>query len=130
MATTTLKGIVKEVKPIEFYGEGSQGRRQTLVLFVPGYVDEFGDKKGRDETWGIDIYNKNIEKHNLNSNCVDKRAKIDIYISSSELPKKDSDGVWYAISATLKNIQFSERTDNQNTSDLASSGQDDDDLPF
>lgn len=129
MATTTLKGIVKEIKPVEYYGEGNQGRRQTMVLFVPGYVDEFGDKKGRDETWGIDIYNKNIEKHNLNSNCVDKRAKVEIFVSSTALPKKDSDGVWFAISANLKTIQFSDRPEASQPADVTTNSQDDD-LPF
>lgn len=106
MATTTLKGIVKSVNPVEFYGEGNTGRRQTVVIHVPGYTDSFGIKQGRDETWGIDIFNKKIDEFNLNSNCLQKRAECEVYLKGQEFKKKDGSGNWYAIQATLKSIKL------------------------
>lgn len=127
MATTNLKGIVKDVLPVEFYGDGNTGRRQTLVLFIPGYVDNYGVKKGQDELWGIDIYNKKIDEFGLNSNCVSKRADIEVYVSGKEFDKKDGSGKWYGISATLKSIKLGESVQIPQT---AGSASDDGDLPF
>lgn len=127
MATTTLKGIVKEVKPIEYYGEGNQGRRQTLVLFVPGYVNQYNEKLSQDEIWGIDIFNKKIEEFGLNSNCLSKKADVEVYLSGKEFDKKDGTGKMYAISARLKSIKLGDVVNYQ----METTGETkDDDLPF
>lgn len=128
MATTTLKGIVKEVKPVEYYGEGNQGRRQTLVLFVPGYVNQYQEKLSQDEVWGIDLFNKKIEEFGLNANCLSKKAEVEVYLSGKEFDKKDGSGKMYAISARLKSIKLGEVV-NYHT-ETSNQPKDDDDLPF
>lgn len=109
MASTTLKGIIKEIKPIEYYGEGNTGRRQTMVLFEPGYVNEYGEKKGRDHMWGIDIFNEKIDALALNNNCVDKKATVEVYLGSSEFQKKDGSGNIYIVSVNLKELKLGDR---------------------
>ncbi len=128
MATTTLKGIVKEVKPIEFYGEGNKGRRQTVVLFVPGYVNQYKEKLSQDEIWGIDLFNKKIDDFGLNSNCLSKKAEVEVYLSGKEFDKKDGSGKMYAISARLKSIKLGEQVNYQMES--SNEEPEDDDLPF
>lgn len=128
MATTTLKGIVKEVKPVEYYGEGNQGRRQTLVLFVPGYVNQYQEKLSQDEVWGIDLFNKKIEEFGLNANCLSKKAEVEVYLSGKEFDKKDGSGKMYAISARLKSIKLGEVVNYQ--TETSNQPKDDDDLPF
>ena len=128
MATTTLKGIVKEVKSVEYYGEGNQGRRQTLVLFVPGYVNQYQEKLSQDEVWGIDLFNKKIEEFGLNANCLSKKAEVEVYLSGKEFYKKDGSGKMYAISARLKSIKLGEVVNYQ--TETSYQPKDDDDLPF
>lgn len=106
MATTTLKGIVKDVLPIEYYGETNEGKRQTIVVFVPGYVNGYGEKKSKDEVWGIDIFNNKIEEFGLNSNCISKKVNVEVYLSGREWTKDDKSG--FSISARLKSITLGE----------------------
>lgn|SRR5690606_7518811 len=106
MAITTLKGIVKEVKPIEYYGEGNSGKKQTVVIFIPGYVDQWtGEKKGPDEEWGVDIYNEKIQEHGINLNCVDKKAEVEVRLRGRSYDR-DNGGKGYSIGATLKSIKL------------------------
>lgn len=104
MPKVTLKGIIKDVTPVETYGENNQGRRQAIILFVPGYVDSFGDKRGRDEEWSIDAYNENIDKHGLGTLKAGSRVEVEIWISSREFDKKDGTGKAYITSCNLRSI--------------------------
>ncbi|GGH28414.1 hypothetical protein FAZ19_19820 [Sphingobacterium alkalisoli] len=127
MATTTLKGIVKDVLPVETYNDGT-GRKQTIVLFIPGYVDQWsGEKKGADEEWGVDIFNDNIEKHSLNNNCIDKKAEVEVYLKGKAYDKKDGSGRAFLIGASLKTIKLLESA---GTAFKESATGDDGDLPF
>lgn len=128
MATTTLKGIVREIKPIETYG--TNGRRQTLVLFVPGYINEYQEKITKDEIWGIDLFNKKIDDENLNSNCISKKAEVEVWLSGTEFDKKDGSGKMYAISARLKSIKLGESVINHRSDNSNSGDGDNDGLPF
>lgn len=122
MATTTIRGIVKEVSEIENYSE--TGRRQTLVLFVPGYVNEYQEKIGKDEVWGIDIFNKRIEHFALKANCLSKKAEVEVYLSGREWEKDGKRG--YSISATLKSIKLGDVVQPSTNVDQT----DEDGLPF
>ncbi|MGJ1296525.1 hypothetical protein ACR777_20100 [Sphingobacterium spiritivorum] len=105
MAQLTLKGIVKEVSSVEEYGkESKKGRRQSFILFIPGFVDDFGEKRGSDEEWQIDIFNDNIEKYGLNTNTIDKKVEVDVYISGRSYEKKEG-GKGYAVNVNLKSIK-------------------------
>lgn len=102
MATTSIKGIIKEVSAIENYS--ATGRRQTIVVFVPGYVNEYQEKVGKDEMWGIDIFNNRIDHFGLNQNCINKKAEVDVYLSGREWEKDGKKG--YSVSVTLKSIKL------------------------
>lgn len=119
MATTSLKGIVKEILPVEYYGEGNSFRKQTLVLFIPGYTNQYGEKKGADQTWGIDVHNEKIEEFGLNSNCIGKKADVEAYLTGKEFDKKEQQGKWYAISARLKSIKLGDTVFTQADNDLS-----------
>lgn len=106
MPKVTLKGIIKAVLPVETYGDNNQGRRQSIILFVPGYVDEFGDKRGRDEAWSIETFNDGIEKHGLSNIQQGSRAEVEFYINSREFDKKDGTGKTYMTSSSVRNIKI------------------------
>lgn len=109
MAITTLKGIVKELRPIETYGESSNpGKKQTVVIFIPGYTDQWtGEKKGPDEEWGIDIFNEKIQEHGLNVNCVDKKVELEVRLRGRSYDRTDG-GKGFSIGATLRSIKILE----------------------
>jgi len=118
MATTTLKGIVKHVLPIETYGDGA-GRKQTIVVFIPGYVDQWtGEKKGADEEWGIDLFNKNIDEYKLGRDAVDRKVEAEVYLKGRSYDRADGKK-GYSIGATLKSIRL-----------LEHAGTNFDDIPF
>lgn len=114
MAKIILKGIVKRVMPAVNYGSGSQaGRRQSVILFVPGYTDEFGDKKGQDEEWQLDIFNEKIEKLALNTNLHEKRVEAVVYVNSRKFQKRDTGEDMWMMSANLGSLKLHETTANQ-----------------
>lgn len=128
MAITKLRGIVKDVQPIETYGElSNQGKKQTIVIFVPGYVDPLTqEKRSPDEEWGVDIFNAQIEKFGLNVNSVDKIVEAEIVLRGRSYDRREG-GKGYSINATLKDIKIG-NTANTSFKEHASAG--DDDLPF
>lgn len=106
MAKIELKGIVKSVSQIENIGKDSATRKQSLILFVPGYHDEFGDQKGKDEEWRLDVFNKKIDDLNLNSNVIDKRVRCIIYLNSQRVEGKEPNAPeMYFINANLSDMK-------------------------
>lgn len=123
MPKATLKGIIQEVTPVETYGTDNQGRRQSIILFVPGYVDQFGDKKGADEHWSIDAYNDKIEAHGLATLQKESRVEVEFYISSRQYDRKDGAGKGYMVSNRLASVTVV-------AAPKPTAGVDEDGLPF
>lgn len=123
MAKFNLKGIVKRVMPVANYGSGdSAGRRQSVILFVPGYVDQFGDKKGQDEECQLDIFNDKIDKMGLNTNLHEKRVEVLVYVDSRKFQKRDTGEDMWMISARLGDLRLHEPNANQNNQSNGSGG--------
>ncbi len=98
-----LKGIVTAISAIATFAKNNT-RNQCLDLHCPGYVDEYGDKKSRDEDWTIEIFNDRIEKANLQPTDIGRKAIVTVYIGSratviNGIPRN-------IISATLSEIKF------------------------
>lgn len=107
MAKIELRGIVKEVTKVEHIGAGGQTRKQSLILFVPGYVDQFGEKRGEDEEWSLDIFNNKIEQFALNDNLIDKKVVCIVYVNS-RCVKLDDGREFYNVNSNLANISLFE----------------------
>ena len=64
-----IKGIGKVITPVVTrIGAGKNGadvRKQSLVVTVRGYRDEFGQQLGKDEDFELQLFNDKIEKYNL-----------------------------------------------------------------
>jgi hypothetical protein len=89
MAKVELKGRIESVGKIEMLGENNT-RVQQVVVMVPGYVDGFGDKKGKDEYWQLAVMGDNIEKFDIgNKNTDSRKAKITAFINSKVWYKKE-----------------------------------------
>lgn len=107
MAKIELKGIVKGVTEVQNVGKDGATRKQSIILFVPGYRDEFGDQKGEDEEWKLDMFNKRIDDIGANSNLIDKRVKCIVYINSSKVIGKEGETLHF-VNTNLGKIQLAE----------------------
>ncbi|MDB4919827.1 hypothetical protein [Mucilaginibacter sp.] len=122
MAKLELKGIVTDVFPVETVGQ-NQTRKQSLILTVPGYVDEYGDKKGEDELWRLDAIGDKIDALNMPA-ANGKKAKISVFINSKKISKADGSPM-YIINVNINKIELA-----ANQASNAAAAPAADDLPF
>lgn len=127
-----LKGILKDTGNIDFVGNNNTPK-QVIVVFVPGYRDEFGEQKNKDEYWQIDVIGQRVERYNINEAWLNKKVELSIYISGNQFERKDGSGFGYSYNDNLAEIkQVVPVSSGQNTAPVdanAAPGQDDD-LPF
>lgn len=107
MAKIELRGIVKEITEIENVGKEGTTRKQSLILFVPGYVDQFGEKMGDDEEWSLDIFNKKVDQLALNDNLLDKKVVCTVYVSSRYFKTTEGKEL-YIVNSNLADIKLFE----------------------
>jgi len=122
MATTSFKGIVEKTE-ISNYGEGERtGKRQSIVVMVPGYVDGYGEKKSADEKFQIDQFNDNIEKNPITVDDIGRKIDVEVYLKGREFDRKDGEGKGYAVGLNIKSFKLGDR--------VKVATEQDDDLPF
>lgn len=90
MAKVTLKGKIYAVYSSEKIGTGEKETvKQTFIFLVPAWKDGFGDTKGKDEFWEIDIIgDDNIKKYGITADMENRNAVIDLYLNSNTIPAK------------------------------------------
>lgn len=110
MAKLQLKGILGSVSAVYEVGTEKKILKQSFTLLVPGYVDQFGDKKGNDEWWKIDIIGQDaIDKFRLpQSENLGKKAICDLWINSSYVEAKNDKPEMFFIQAVLSGLTFKE----------------------
>lgn len=124
MATTSFKGIVESVEN-SIYGEGvNAGKRQSIVVLVPGWVDGYGEKKGTDEKFLVDQFNDNIAKNPVSSDDIGRKIDVDVYLKGREFDRRDGNGKGYSVSMNVKSLKLGDRVHS------APVEQNDDPLPF
>jgi hypothetical protein len=111
MAKIELRGIVKEVTEIENVGKDGTTRKQSLILFVPGFVNDFQEKIGDDEEWKLDLFNKRIDTLALNNNLIDKKVVCTVYVNS-DFVKMDDGREFYRVNSNLGDIKLFESPHN------------------
>lgn len=111
MAKIELKGFFVSITPALRVGQNDT-LLQKFVFKVPGYTDSFGDKKGQDEYWEIQVFGDSVAKHNLTADLEEKKAKLTVFINSkyiagkaAENPKDAPKPDMYIINATLHEFQ-------------------------
>lgn len=90
MAKIQLKGKVFAVYTPEVVGTGDKTlKKQTIIFLVPAWKDQFGDEKGRDEYWEVDIIgDDNIAKFAIVQEYEGRNAVADLYLNSNTIPAK------------------------------------------
>ncbi|MDX3913804.1 MAG: hypothetical protein QHC79_09710 [Pseudosphingobacterium sp.] len=104
MAKITLKGIVQRVGKVETVGQNNETRKQSIIITVPAYVDAFGDKRGSDEEWSLDLLNDRIEQFNLSTALHGKKVVVEAYVGSQKISKSDGSEMYF-INARLGKIE-------------------------
>ncbi|MGJ1376466.1 hypothetical protein [Sphingobacterium multivorum] len=108
MATTSFKGIVEKTE-ISNYGEGEKaGKRQSIVVMVPGWTDSYGEKKGPDEKFQIDQFNDNIEKNPITTSDIGRKIDVEVYLKGREFDRNDG-GKGYAVGLNIKSFKLGDR---------------------
>lgn len=79
-----LKGFVEEVTPVvRKESAGKTTLVQALIVKVPGYTDQFGDKKGEDKLWQFTLFNEAIKKNALAENVfAGQKVRVEGYLDS------------------------------------------------
>lgn len=109
MAKLELKGTITNVGAVEQVGL-KEMNKQLIVLSVPAYTDSFGDKKGNDEDWLLEIIGDNVYNLSLTEQHIGKRVKCTVFVesrlvtlaSTTITPEKK----FYQISAKLWKTEF------------------------
>jgi hypothetical protein len=123
MAKVELKGFLLRVSNVETVGE-KQTQKQSILMKIPGYVNQFQEKVGEDEIWQIDLFNKAIDKFNLHTRHQGKKVKASVFINSRPWESKDGKK-GYILNANLGSLEFLESVETP-----AAPAPVDDDLPF
>ena len=89
MAKIEMKGFFEAVEKEEVFGE-KKTRVQKVIFMVPGYTDQFGDKKSDNEYWEISVMGDKIDALDLNNKITDSRkAKVFCFVNSKIWFKKE-----------------------------------------
>lgn len=102
-----IKGFVKSVGPVISKTAADRSKfhyEQSILILIPGYVDQFGDKKGEDEIWEFKIFNDAIDKHNLHATIEGRKAVVDGYLNSRAFKKNGVEA--YALNLRLADIKL------------------------
>jgi hypothetical protein len=93
----------------ELFGET---RVQKFVFLVPGYVDSFGDKKGKDEFWELSIMGDRIDEFKLPKTILESfKAKVTCYINSKlwyqkeDIQREKPQFSIYAVVAKIEHVK-------------------------
>jgi hypothetical protein len=127
-----LKGFLQEVGPLEEFGV-NKTLKQRITLFVPGWVNEFGEKKGKDNQWDIDIFGADaIDRHNVQDRHVGAKVEVEVYIASTYYQSQSSGWTGCIVNVNLKSFKVLEAAPEKGAPvevQIKPSGEDDD-LPF
>lgn len=89
MAKITMKGFFEAIGKDEVFGEKGT-RVQKVIFMVPGFVDQFQEKKGKDERWELAVMGDKIDELDLNKKISDSRkAEVICFVNSKVWYKTD-----------------------------------------
>ncbi len=97
-----FKGILQEFMPIK---ELEKGVVTELIFFKPGYVNEFGDKVGKDEFIPVTVFADKMDDLKAYTGLKDKKCEVSGYLHGRSFEKKDGTGQGFALSLNLKEVK-------------------------
>jgi len=113
MPKIQLNGFLQEISNVQFVGANGTPK-QEIILLVPGFTNNFGEKIGQDDLWKISILGESIDKFNLYERHAGSKVKTEVYISSRQYTSKKDNTIGYMVNVNLASIEF--LTSNQRAS--------------
>lgn len=98
----SFKGIFKKRTKLE---PMQRGFMAEVLIVKPGYTDEFGEKKGKDDYFTLKQFADNQSELDFNG-YVGKKVEVKGYLSGREFTT--SDGMGYANNLLLKEVSIIE----------------------
>lgn len=132
MAKISLKGWLVNVGDLVEVG-ANRTIKQSVIIKVPGWVDQFGEKKGRDEYWEADMLNDAIDKFNIRDHQKNAKVEVELYVNSSWYENKETGKTGCIVNVRLASIKFLDnvaKTEAPAPVDVSAVPGEDDDLPF
>ncbi|MBO9671994.1 MAG: hypothetical protein J7577_01010 [Sphingobacteriaceae bacterium] len=106
MAKLQLNGFLEEVGGIHFVGTSGTTAKQLIVVRVPAWTNQFGEKQGEDELWQISLIGTAVDKFNIHNNRVGAKVKTEVYIRSNQYQSKKDQSIGYMVNINLASIEF------------------------
>lgn len=99
MAKLLLEGTIIEVLPIVLVGENNT-QKQSVVIKVDGYKDEWSGKEGKAEYWELSALGDKIAQLELTKELEGKKAIFRTFINSNLVITKEGNNI-YPINCNL-----------------------------
>jgi hypothetical protein len=107
MAKVMLKGWFDQILSPKKVGENNDIDVQEVVFVVPGFVDGFGDKKGKDSPWLIQIFgDEAIKKFALTDKNEKQKAEISIFMDGFCSQKDKDKAPYFGYTAKLAELKL------------------------
>ena len=107
MAKIELKGTIRLVNQMEEIGE-NKTKKKSFIFDVKGYTDDFGEQKGRDQAWKIDVIGEDRIKRFLDvigPVMEGVKGTAIVYVESTEVaPKGEMDKNGRQVPSTKPNM--------------------------
>ena len=101
-----LKGFVHKVSEVVSKASADRSnfnQEQSIIILVPGYTDQFGDKKGKDEHWEFKLFNDKIDRFNIRPHLEGKKVAVEGFLNSRSYKKNGEEA--YALSLILADFK-------------------------
>jgi hypothetical protein len=109
MAKIELKGTLTGVGAVELVGDRKM-QKQCVVVECKAFIDDYGDAKGKDEQWLLEVIGDNVANLNLSEKMVGSKGKFTVFVESRlvVIPATDiiNETNFYKISAKLWKTEF------------------------
>lgn len=107
MKIENMKGFIRAVSAIQELSDEKKTKIQYMVIEVPGRVDAFGEKKGKDQQWLLQVLGERIKELNLKTDMQGCKAAVTFYAESFCLEaKEEGKNPFYVVNNTLASYQI------------------------
>ena len=102
-----LKGFIRVVSPVQELTDEKKTKIQYVVFEAPGYTNQFGEKKGKDQQWLLQAMGDRIGQLNLTDKLQGQKAAVTFYAESYCLEAKEAGkNPFYVVNNNLASFEL------------------------
>lgn len=99
-----IKGFIHYAfTPVTTTGKNGNYTKQQIIIRKPGFTDEFGDKKGKDNYFPVWLNDQQIKKH---ATDLQKGKKVEVTAFLNGFEYNGNDGIQYGLSINVHELKF------------------------